>query len=490
MRLTELSAAELAKAIRNGETTSKDVTAAFINRIEQKNKGLNAFVSKEFDLALKAAGEYDKIPAGNSKRSSPLFGVPIALKDNMCEQGTKVTCCSKILENFIAPYDAAVVEKLKEAGMPILGKSNMDEFAMGSSTENSVYGPSLNPWDKQRIPGGSSGGSAVAVAAGLAPVALGSDTGGSIRQPASCCGVVGLKPTYGRVSRYGLVAFASSLDQIGPFARNIEDTAALLRVIAGYDPKDSTSIKEEVPDYSAFLNKSIKGMKIAIPKEYLGRGGLAPDVSGSIKSAIEIYQKLGAEFGEVSLPHTEYCLATYYIIATAEASSNLARYDGVHYGYRNKEAKTLSEMYSSTRAEGFGDEVKRRIMLGTYVLSAGYYDAYYLKAQKVRTLIKRDFDNVFKNYDCLLTPTAPTPAFKLGEKIADPIQMYLSDIFTISVNLAGVPGISIQGGFSKEKLPIGIQLIGKPFKEGELFKLAYAYEQAALWTKFRPPETV
>ncbi len=488
MNLTDLSATALAKAIKNRETTSKEVTAAFIENIEKQNAGLKAFVSKEFETALQAAEDCDKRVAAGEKDLSLLFGVPVALKDNMCYEGTKVTCCSKILENFIAPYDATVVEKLKAAGMPILGKCNMDEFAMGSSTENSIYGPSLNPWNRERIPGGSSGGSAVAVASRMAPVSLGSDTGGSIRQPASCCGTVGLKPTYGRVSRYGLVAFASSLDQIGPFSRNIEDAAALLNVIAGYDPKDSTSIKTEVPDYSRFLNQSVKGMKIALPKEYLGKGGLSLDVSEAVKEAIAIYTKLGAEFGEVSLPHTEYCLATYYIIATAEASSNLARYDGVHYGYRNKNAKSLYEMYTSTRAEGFGDEVKRRIMLGTYVLSAGYYDAYYLKAQKVRTLIKRDFDKVFKDYDCILTPTAPTPAFKIGEKLADPIQMYLSDIFTISVNLAGIPGISIQGGFSREKLPIGIQLIGKPFMEGELFKLAHAYETATSWIKSRPPE--
>ena len=350
---------------------------------------------------------------------------------------------------------------------------------MGSSTENSIYGPSLNPWDDSRIPGGSSGGSAVAVSAGLSPLSLGSDTGGSIRQPASCCGVVGLKPTYGRVSRYGLIAFASSLDQIGPITSDVEDNAALLEIIAGYDKKDSTSINKEVPVYSKYLNKSIKGMKIALPKEYFGKGGLSEDVSKAVNESIETYRKLGAEFGEVSLPHTEYCLAAYYVIATAEASSNLARYDGVHYGYRNKEAKTLGEMFTTTRASGFGNEVKRRIMLGTYVLSAGYYDAYYLKAQKVRTLIKRDFDKVFEKYDCVLTPTAPTPAFKLGEKVSDPIQMYLSDIFTISANLAGIPGISIPCGISKDNLPIGLQLIGKPFMEGELLSLAHAFEQAS-----------
>jgi len=464
------------------------VTGAFIERIDKLNPKLNAFVTKEFEEALKTADNCDKQLASGKNTFSPLFGVPIALKDNMCRQGSKVTCCSKILENYISPYDASVVEKLKLAGMPILGKCNMDEFAMGSSTENSVYGPSLNPWDTSRIPGGSSGGSAVAVSARLSPLALGSDTGGSIRQPASCCGVVGLKPTFGRVSRYGLVAFASSLDQIGPLTANVEDNAALLEVIAGYDSKDSTSIKQEVPQYSQYLNKSIKGMKIALPKEYFCKGGLSEDVSKAVSEAITTYKKLGAEFGEVSLPHTDYCLATYYIIATAEASSNLARYDGVHYGYRNKEAKTMGEMFTSTRAAGFGNEVKRRIMLGTYVLSAGYYDAYYLKAQKVRTLIKKDFEEVFKKYDCILTPTAPTPAFKLGEKISDPIQMYLSDIFTISVNLAGVPGISIPCGFSTDKLPIGLQLIGKPLMEGELFKLAQAFEQTRIKTEFQIPE--
>ncbi|OGF48454.1 MAG: aspartyl/glutamyl-tRNA amidotransferase subunit A [Candidatus Firestonebacteria bacterium RIFOXYC2_FULL_39_67] len=479
MNFTEMKAHELAELIRSKKVSSKEVTAAFIERIKKLNPKLNAFVSEEFESALKTAEDNDKKLSAGVSICSPLFGVPVALKDNMCSEGTKVTCCSKILNNFISPYDATIVEKLKNAGMPILGKCNMDEFAMGSSTENSIYGPSLNPWDDSRIPGGSSGGSAVAVSAGLSPLSLGSDTGGSIRQPASCCGVVGLKPTYGRVSRYGLIAFASSLDQIGPITSDVEDNAALLEIIAGYDKKDSTSINKEVPVYSKYLNKSIKGMKIALPKEYFGKGGLSEDVSKAVNESIETYRKLGAEFGEVSLPHTEYCLAAYYVIATAEASSNLARYDGVHYGYRNKEAKTLGEMFTTTRASGFGNEVKRRIMLGTYVLSAGYYDAYYLKAQKVRTLIKRDFDKVFEKYDCVLTPTAPTPAFKLGEKVSDPIQMYLSDIFTISANLAGIPGISIPCGISKDNLPIGLQLIGKPFMEGELLSLAHAFEQAS-----------
>ncbi|OGF47948.1 MAG: aspartyl/glutamyl-tRNA amidotransferase subunit A [Candidatus Firestonebacteria bacterium RIFOXYA2_FULL_40_8] len=486
MNLTGLKAYELAELIKSKKVSSKEVTTAYIEKIKKLNKKLNAFVSVEFETALKTAEACDSQLANSKEEISPLFGVPIALKDNMCFEGTKVTCCSKILENFISPYDATIVEKIKIAGMPILGKCNMDEFAMGSSTENSVFGPSLNPWDNKRIPGGSSGGSAVAVSAGLAPLSLGSDTGGSIRQPASCCGVVGLKPTYGRISRYGLIAFASSLDQIGPFSGVVEDNAALLRVIAGYDKKDSTSINIEVPDYTKYLNKDLKGMKIALPKEYFGKGGLSSDVSTAVNKAIETYKKLGVEFGEVSLPHTDYCLATYYIIATAEASSNLARYDGVHYGYRDKEAKNLGEMYTSTRAAGFGNEVKRRIMLGTYVLSAGYYDAYYLKAQKVRTLIKKDFDKVFEKYDAMLTPTAPTPAFKIGEKVSDPIQMYLSDIFTISVNLAGVPGISIPCGFSKENLPIGLQLIGKPFMEGELFKLAHAFEKANNYNEKKP----
>ncbi|MCX5776449.1 MAG: Asp-tRNA(Asn)/Glu-tRNA(Gln) amidotransferase subunit GatA [Candidatus Firestonebacteria bacterium] len=481
MNYTGLKALELAKLIREKQITSKEVTMGFIERIKQKNVKLNAFVNEEFEGAIKTAENCDNILAIGGKELSPLFGVPIALKANMCSEGTKVTCCSKILENYISPYDATVVEKIKKAGMPILGKCNMDEFAMGSSTENSVNGPSLNPWDNSRIPGGSSGGSSVAVAAGLSPLALGSDTGGSIRQPAACCGVVGLKPTYGRVSRYGLVAFASSLDQIGPFSGDIEDNAALLEIIAGYDKRDSTSINKEVPAYSKYLNKSLKGMKIAMPKEYFIKGGLAPDVLEALNSSVEIFKKLGAEFEQVSLPHTEYCLATYYIIATAEASSNLARYDGVHYGYRKKDSKSLIEMMTKSRAEGFGNEVKRRIMLGTYVLSAGYYDAYYLKAQKVRTLIKRDFDRVFEKFDCVLTPTTPASAFKLGEKILDPIQMYLSDIFTISANLAGVPAISLPCGLSDNKLPVGLQLIGKPFMEGELFTLAHAFEKAYGW---------
>jgi len=475
MELTNLTAHECSDLLKAKKISSTELTTACIERIQTTDGQYKSFLSTDHASAIKKAAECDKILSSGVK-TPKLFGVPVAIKDNMCIKGSRTTCASKILENFIAPYDAGVIEKINAEGMIVLGKCNMDEFAMGSSTENSYFGPSKNPWDLTRIPGGSSGGSAVSVAARQAPLSLGSDTGGSIRQPAACCGIVGMKPTYGRVSRYGLVAFASSLDQIGPFSRDVEDAALLLNVISGHDPKDSTSIKLEVPDYTASLTKKIKGMKIALPKEYFEKDKNAEGVKSAIE-AVKIFEKLGATVEQVSLPHTDYCLATYYIIATAEASSNLGRYDGVHYGYRNKAAVNLREMYETSRAEGFGAEVKRRIMLGTYVLSAGYYDAYYLKAQKARTLIKQDFDELFKKFDCVLTPTTPTPAFKIGEKISDPIQMYLSDIFTISVNLAGLPGISIPCGFSKDNLPLGLQLIGKPFGEGEILKAAHAYEQ-------------
>jgi aspartyl-tRNA(Asn)/glutamyl-tRNA(Gln) amidotransferase subunit A len=481
MDIINKSAKELSQLIRSRELTSKEITEAYIKRIKETDDKIHAFISCDFEDALKTADECDKKLKEESVLP-PLFGIPIAVKDILCIRNKKVTCGSKMLENFTAPYDAEVILRLKDNGMIVLGKCNMDEFAMGSSTENSYFGPSKNPWDLERIPGGSSGGSAAAVSAMHSPISLGSDTGGSIRQPASCCGVVGLKPTYGLVSRYGLIAFASSLDQIGPFARNIADTALIMNAIAGYDSKDSTSAKIDKEDYFSKLQGNIKGKKIAIPKEYF-IDGIQPEVKKSVMDALKVFENLGAIVEEVSLPHTEYCLAVYYIICTAEASSNLARYEGAHYGYRNMKADNLEAMYRSSREDAFGAEVKRRIILGTYVLSAGYYDAFYLKAQKVRTLIKKDFDAVFNNYDCIITPTAPTTAFKLGEKISDPLQMYLSDIFTISVNLAGLPAVSIPCGFDDKKLPIGLQIIGKHFNESEILNIAYAYEQNTEWHK-------
>ena len=483
MDIVNLSAAELAAAIKSKKLSSKEATSAFLKRIAETDGTVKSFLSVNAS-ALKEAEQRDSELA--SGKSGPLYGVPVAIKDNMCLAGSKTTCASKILEDFTAPYDATVIEKLKAQGVVFLGKCNMDEFAMGSSTENSAFHTTTNPWDSSRIPGGSSGGSAAAVASRQAPLALGSDTGGSIRQPAACCGIVGLKPTYGRVSRYGLVAFASSLDQIGPFARTTEDCALLMNAVSGYDPKDSTSINRDSADHTAGLKDGVKGLRIGLPSEYFEKDPSAEGVK-SVLEAAKVFEKLGAKIEKVSLPHTDYCLAVYYIIATAEASSNLARYDGVHYGFRDKDAKNLRDMYNKTRAKGFGSEVKRRIMLGTYVLSAGYYDAYYLKAQKVRTLIKRDFENVFKNFDLILTPTTPTPAFKIGEKVSDPIQMYLSDIFTISVNLAGVPGVSVPCGFSAGGLPLGLQLIGKPFEEAAMLRAAYSYEQSTDWHKRTAP---
>jgi len=416
----------------------------------------------------------DRIARGEGV--TELMGIPLALKDILCTKSIRTTCASKILSNFSPPYDATVVAKLRESGAVFLGKANMDEFAMGSSTENSGFNITRNPWDLNRIPGGSSGGSAAAVAADECIASLGSDTGGSIRQPAACCGVVGFKPTYGRVSRFGLVAFASSLDQIGPITKDVTDCAILMNSISGHDTNDSTSVNVTVPDYRKALVNDVKGMKLGIPKEYFVEG-MDRDVERAVWEAIKHLEKCGASIKEVSLPHTEYAVATYYIICTAEASSNLARYDGVKYGHRAKGYDGLIDMYANTRAEGFGPEVKRRIMLGTYVLSAGYYDAYYRKAQQVRTLITGDFDRVFKEFDALLTPTSPTPAFMIGEKVKDPLQMYLSDILTIPVNLAGLPGISIPCGFSNGGLPIGLQIIGKHFDEETILRLAYSYEQ-------------
>src|SRR3990170_2535746 len=483
MELYELTIHELRDMLRKGETTAKAVTDAVLGRIRAVDKKVSAYITVTEDIARKQAEEADRRLAAKES-GSPLLGIPIAVKDNMCAEGIKTTCGSKILGNFVPPYDATVVRKLKQAGYVLCGKPNMDEFAMGSSTENSGFFITKNPWDLARIPGGSSGGSAAAVAAGECIGALGSDTGCSIRQPAACCGVVGLKPTYGRVSRFGLVAFASSLDQIGPITRDVTDAALLLNVIAGHDPKDSTSADIAVPDFTKALKKDVKGLKIGIPKEYFIEG-MDPEVERAVRDAVKTLEGLGAKAVEVSLPHTGYAVATYYILATSEASSNLARYDGVKYGFRAQGAKDLLDMYMKSRSQGFGPEVKRRIMLGTYALSAGYYDAYYKKGQQARTLIKRDFDEAFKSVDVIVTPTAPTPAFKIGEKTADPLQMYLSDIFTISVNLAGIPGLTLPCGFTGDGLPVGLQILGRDFDEERILQIAYAYEQATEWHKRR-----
>jgi aspartyl-tRNA(Asn)/glutamyl-tRNA(Gln) amidotransferase subunit A len=470
-----LPAHALHEMILSGDTTSRAVTESVLHNIRSRDPLIKAYLKVMEEEALVVAEEVDaKVKAG--KRIHPLSGIPLALKDLLCMRGTETTCASKILENFIAPYDATVVEKLHAVDSVIIGKTNMDEFAMGSSTENSAFGATRNPWDPTRAPGGSSGGSAAAVAAGEAIIALGSDTGGSIRQPAAFCGVVGLKPTYGRVSRYGLVAFASSLDQIGPLTRDVRDATLVMNVIAGHDPRDSTSADTESPDFTKSLLNDVSGLRIGVPREYF-QEGLDSEVADSIGTAIDLLEHLGAKRVEISLPHYSYGLAAYYIVAPAEASSNLARYDGVKYGYRSPDHESMLEMYYRTKSEGFGPEVKRRIMLGTFALSSGYYDAYYLKAQKVRTLIKNDFEDAFEKCDVVLSPTTPSPPFKLGEKIDDPIQMYLSDVFTLSVNLTGLPGIALPCGFSSEGLPIGLQIIGKPFDEQTLFRTAYTFEQ-------------
>jgi aspartyl-tRNA(Asn)/glutamyl-tRNA(Gln) amidotransferase subunit A len=484
MELYNLTIHELSDMLRKGETTSRAVTESVLGRIKAVDSKVKAYITVTEELALQQAEQADKkIRAKDA--ASPLLGIPIAVKDNMCTEGIKTTCASKILGNFVPPYDATVVRNLKQAGFVLCGKPNMDEFAMGSSTENSGFFITKNPWDLERIPGGSSGGSAAATAAGECIGSLGSDTGGSIRQPAACCGVVGLKPTYGRVSRFGLVAFASSLDQIGPITKDVTDSALLLNVIAGHDARDSTSANIPAPDFTRALKKDMKGLKVGLPKEYFIEG-MDPEVEKAVRDAVRTLEGLGAIVKEVSLPHTGHAVATYYILATSEASSNLARYDGVKYGFRAEGAKDLLDMYMKSRSQGFGPEVKRRIMLGTYALSAGYYDAYYKKGQQVRTLIKRDFDEAFKTVDVIATPTAPTAAFKIGEKSADPLQMYLSDIFTISVNLAGIPGISLPCGFTKTDLPIGLQLLGKHFDEEAILHAAFAYEQATEWHKKRP----
>ncbi|MCD6232654.1 Asp-tRNA(Asn)/Glu-tRNA(Gln) amidotransferase subunit GatA [Candidatus Aerophobetes bacterium] len=475
MELYKLPAHKLHQLIKKREVSVEEVIISLFKRIEEVEDKIGAFLSLDKEEALKEAKKWDK---RLSREENPgiLAGIPIAIKDNICVKKRETTCASRILKGFYPPYSATVIKKLKEAGCILIGKTNLDEFAMGSSTENSAFKITHNPWNLETIPGGSSGGSAAAVASGEATMALGSDTGGSIRQPAALCGVVGLKPTYGRVSRYGLVAFASSLDQIGPITKDVTDCAHLLKVISGKDELDSTCLDYPVPDYPKFLLPDVKGIKIGLPEEYF-IGGIEKEVKENILKSAKLLEKLGAHLEQVSLPHTEYAVATYYLIATAEASSNLARYDGVGYGYRTKEEKNLIDMYKKTRQEGFGDEVKRRIMLGTYVLSKGYYENYYGKAQRVRTLIKRDFEKVFQKFDALITPTSPTVAFRIGEKIDDPLKMYLSDIFTISANLAGIPGISIPCGFGRNHLPVGMQILTKAFNEEMLLRIAYTYEQ-------------
>jgi aspartyl-tRNA(Asn)/glutamyl-tRNA(Gln) amidotransferase subunit A len=475
--LWALTAAELGEKIASKETSAREVVDAHIARIEALDESVNAFLTPTPILARATADDVDKKIAAGTKLG-PLAGVPLALKDILCIDGIRTTAGSKILDNYRPPYDATVVEKLRAAGVPIVGKANMDEFAMGSSTENSAYGPSHNPWDLARVPGGSSGGSAAAVAAGFAPLGIGTDTGGSIRQPASLCGVVGVKPTYGLVSRYGVLAFASSLDQVGPFARTVKDAALLLETIAGHDPMDATSIHDQPSSYVDGLDGGVQGLRIGVVTDWLDGEGVQQGVTERVRSAIESLAGLGAEIGEISLPSFRYALSAYYLIAPAECSSNLARYDGVRWGLRAPDAKDIVEMNVRTRTLGFGDEVKRRIMLGTYALSAGYYDAYYGKAQQVRTLVIRDFEKAYERFDVLLGPTSPTTAFKIGEKADDPLAMYLNDVFTIPSNLAGAAAISLPCGLAEDGLPVGLQLLGPPMSEGLLFKVAYSYEQA------------
>jgi aspartyl-tRNA(Asn)/glutamyl-tRNA(Gln) amidotransferase subunit A len=495
--LLKLSALELKNAISRGDTTATEALEAYLHEISVQDGALRAYNEVLVDEARDQARRIDDM---RKIGESPglLAGIPIAIKNNLCTTWGRTTCSSKMLANFRAPYTATAVARIRQAGAVVLGKTNMDEFAMGSSTENSAHGASVNPWDLSRVPGGSSGGSASAVAGSLCSAALGSDTGGSIRQPAALCGIVGLKPTYGRVSRYGLVAYGSSLDQIGPMTRDVADCAAVMNVIAGHDPADATSLDRPVPDYLANLDEPIKGLRIGLPREFLS-DALDPEIHRAIENAVEVYRSLGAEVKEVSLPHSRidsgaggelssFAVACYYIVATAEASSNLARYDGVHYGHRTeRDAADIIDLYSRSRAEGFGDEVKRRIMLGTYVLSSGYYDAYYLKALKVRRLIKNDFDEAFETCDILLCPTTPSPAFKMNEKTADPLEMYLADIYTISVNLAGVPAISIPVGLSSRNLPLGMQLIGGVFKEDVVLRAARMFEKASGICRLTPP---
>jgi len=476
---------EVSDLIKKKEISPVDLTEAVIRRIEEVDTRVNSYITTLKDEAIRSAKEAEEL-ISSGKYKGPLHGVPIGLKDIFCMKGVKTTCGSKILENFISPYDATVTQKLKEAGAVILGKNNMDEFAMGSSTENSYFGPARNPWDLERVPGGSSGGSAAAVSSSLCFASIGTDTGGSIRQPAALCGIVGIKPTYGRVSRFGMVAFASSLDQAGPLTKTVEDAALILNVISGKDSRDSTSADIPISDYTVHIKDEIRGIKIGVPREYFIEG-IDTEVEKGVRKAIALIEDLGATVEEISLPHTRYAVSTYYILAPSEASSNLARYDGVKYGFRVSDVESLMDMYIQTRAQGFGNEVKRRIMIGTYALSSGYYDAYYLKAQRVRTLIKRDFEEAFKKVDVIVTPTSPEAAFKIGEKTDDPLKMYLSDIFTIPCNLAGLPGISIPCGFTSGGLPIGLQILGKPFDEETILKVAHNYEIHTNWKDKRPP---
>ena len=484
--LNQLTVSELRSKLAKREVSSQEAVETCLERVLDIDGRIKAFISYDTDDALGQAKAADKLLAGNgSAATQPLLGVPIGIKDVISVRNHPLNCGSKILKNFVSPYDATVVEKLRQAGAVLFGRLNMDEFAMGSSTENSAFGATRNPWDTERIPGGSSGGSAAAVAADECSATLGSDTGGSIRQPAALCGCVGLKPTYGRVSRYGLVAFASSLDQIGPFTKDVRDAAILLNVISGHDPRDSTSVPHPVPDYAAALTGNIKGLKVGLPREYF-ISGIDKEVNQAVSAAVEQLGKLGAEISEISLPHTQYAVAVYYIVATAEASTNLARFDGIRYGLR-VEGNDPIDLYSKTRGAGFGPEVKRRILLGTYALSSGYYDAYYVRAQKVRTLMQRDFLSAFEKVDVIVTPTTPTAAFQIGEKANDPLQMYLSDIFTIPCNLAGICGVSIPCGFTTQpRLPIGLQILGKPFDETTILRAAHAYEQSTQWHKEKP----
>jgi len=482
MNLYELTVHELVKKLNKKETTPEEICKSFVERINEKEKDVHAFVTLTTEDALEKSKNIDRT-------KSKYAGIPIGVKDNICTKGVKTTCSSKMLENFISPYDGTVVETLNEQGIYSLGKTNLDEFAMGASTDYSAFGVTKNPWNLNKVPGGSSGGSAAAVAADLVPWALGSDTGGSVRQPAALCGVVGLKPTYGLVSRYGLVAFASSLDQIGPITKDVEDSAILLNIIAGHDDKDSTSVNMPKKDYLKNLKDGVKGLKIGVPKEFLGEG-INEEVRASIENAAKIYKELGAEVTECSLDIADKALATYYIIACAEASSNLGRFDGIRYGYRTKEYEDLNDIFVNSRSEGFGAEVKRRIILGTYVLSSGYYDAYYKKAQKIRTFIKQEFDRLFKEYDVLLTPTSPTVAYDIGTKSNNPLEMYLADLCTVSVNIAGLPGISIPSGVDSQGMPIGMQLIGKSFDEETILRVAYAGEQEIKFRENHKPKFV
>ncbi len=484
MSIIGATTGELLKRLDRGDLQSQEVVMAYLDEIAAHDGKVHAFLHVDRERALAQARTIDD-KRKRGERLGKLAGLPVAIKDVICTKDEPTTCASRMLKNFVPPYDAHVITRLREADAVLIGRTNMDEFAMGSSTENSAFKTSRNPWDLERTPGGSSGGSAAAVAASMAPLALGSDTGGSIRQPAGFCGVVGMKPTYGRVSRFGLVAYASSLDQIGPFANDVAGAALLLETIAGHDRRDSTSLSDEVPEYSLRVEEPLKGLRIGIAKEHFV-SGLDGEVAKAIRTALDVYRSLGAEIEEISLPHSKYAVAVYYIVAPCEASSNLARYDGVHYGHRAEKFENMNDMYCTSRSEGFGTEVKRRIMLGTYSLSAGYYDAYYLKALKVRRLIRNDFDEAFRSVDLIACPVAPTPAFKIGELANDPLAMYLSDIYTISANLAGLPGISIPAGFSQSNLPIGLQLLAEPFAEERLLRAARMFERETDWHRRRP----